>query len=88
MSGIKRDLLQGLRGPARKAQIQWMDVLERAGLPVWLRYGYAIGPRDIAELRERLADDPELLEVLEDAYRANRARSPPAAPRLAGGSRP
>jgi hypothetical protein len=70
---IKRDLLNGLRGRDRKAQIWWMDALERAGLPVWLRFGRAIGPYDITELRERLAGDPELLEVFEEAHRASRA---------------
>lgn len=70
---LKADLLWGLTGKARAAQKHWMDVLERAGLPVSTQWGRSIGPRDIVELQERLADDPETLQVLEEAHRHSTA---------------
>jgi hypothetical protein len=53
----KRELLSGLKGKERRAQAWWIDCLYKAGVPIYAHFGRYPGPRDIAELRERLADD-------------------------------
>ena len=64
-----REILHGLKGEERKAAKWWATCLHRAGLPYWYRSQRCISARQITDLRERLVDDPELLDVFEDAYR-------------------
>ena len=58
----------GLRGRERQATEWWMTCLRRAGRSIWCHWGRFPGPYDIKELRERLTDDPELLDVFEESY--------------------
>jgi hypothetical protein len=69
----KRELLSGLTGKERKAAAWWIDCLHKAGVPIQARHGRFPGPRDIVELRERLADEPEVLQVFEESYQLSKA---------------
>jgi hypothetical protein len=64
-----KSYLRQFKGRQRAAMELWVACCRKAGLPWWMRPDRGIGPHDIRELRERLADDPATLDVFEDAYR-------------------
>jgi hypothetical protein len=65
----QRDMTHGLKGEVRRGQLLWMQALRKVGAPVWARYGSYPGPREIVELRDQLADDPDLLGIFEESFR-------------------
>jgi hypothetical protein len=69
----KRELTHGLKGDLKRAQLLWMQALREVGAPVWARWGYYPGPREIEELRTELADRPDLLPLFERSYAIGKA---------------